>query len=90
MAPAREHLRTDGGPPGLIALLGAQADCVAIGLDRAHASYGKIVDCSHETFPYELSGVCESLQDLLTPVLDSGDEDWLWPAARDSGVDIAE
>ena len=90
MVAAHDHLRTDDGPPGLIALLAMQADCVAIGLDRTQASYGKLVDCSHETFPYELSGVCESLQDLLALVLDSGDEDWLWPAARDSGVDYAE
>ncbi|HLO95869.1 MAG TPA: SMI1/KNR4 family protein [Burkholderiaceae bacterium] len=86
---ARDYLSTDDGPSGLIALLAAASDCVAIGLDRAHASYGRIVDCSHETFPYELSGVCESLQDMLTLVLDSDDEEWIWPAACDYGVDYA-
>lgn len=90
LAPAHEHLRTDGGPPGLIALLAAQADCIAIGLDRAHASYGKIVDCSHETFPYELGGICDSLEELLTLVLDSSNEEWIWPAAANSGIDYAE
>lgn len=53
MMAAHDHLRTDNGPHGLIALVSMQADCVAIGLDEAHASYGKIVDCSHETFPYD-------------------------------------
>lgn len=89
MVAARDYLSIDAGPPWLIALLAAESDCVAIGLDRTHASYGRIVDCSHETFPHELSGVCESLQDMLTLVLDSRDEEWIWPAARGSGVDYA-
>ena len=90
MAAAHDHLGTEDGPPGLIALLTVQADCVAIGLDRAHASYGRIVDCSHETFPHELCGVCDSLEALLTLVLDSDDEEWIWPAACESGIDYAE
>lgn len=90
METAHAYLGSSGGPPGLIALLVADTDCVAIGLDRAQASYGKIIDCSHETFPHELFGICDSLRELLTLVLNSGDEEWIWPAACESGVDYAE
>lgn len=90
MVAAQHYLSTRDGPHGLIALLAAEADCLAIGLDRAHASYGRIVDCSHETFPHELCGVSDSLEALLTLILDSGDEEWIWPAARASGIDYSE
>jgi hypothetical protein len=83
-------LERDEGPPGLVALVDAQGDYVAMGLDPKSRCYSKLVDCSHETFAYELFGVCDSLQDMLALILDSKDEEWIWPAARASGVDFAE
>jgi hypothetical protein len=88
--PVHLLLEGDEGPPGLVALAEAEADFVAIGLDRESKCYARIVDCSHETFPYELFGVCDSVTDMLALILDSKDEEWIWPAARASGVDFAE
>lgn len=78
------------GPPGLVALIEAQGDFVAMGLDRESRCYSRLVDCSHETFPHELFGVCDSLREMLALILDSKDEEWIWPAASASGVDFAE
>ncbi len=86
------HLLLEGneGPSGLVALVESQGDFVAMGLDPKSRCYSRLIDCSHETFPYELLGVCNSLQDMLALILDSKDEEWIWPAAQASGVDFVE
>ena len=86
------HLFLDGdeGPRGLVAILESEGDFVGMGLDPESSFYSRLVDCSHETFPYELFGVCNSLKEMLALILDSKDEEWIWSAARASGVDFAE
>lgn len=88
--PVHLLLESEEGPRGLVALVESQGDFVAMGLDRESPGYSWLIDCSHETFPHELSGVCDSLQELLALILDSKDKEWIWPAARSSGVDFAE
>ena len=88
--PVHLLLESDEGPPGLVALVESQGDFVAMGLDPGSRCYSRLVDCSHETFPYELFGVCDSLQDMLALILDSKDGEWVWPAAQASGVDFAD
>jgi hypothetical protein len=88
--PARVLLGTDEGPPALVAILEADGNFVAIDLDRASKSYSRLIDCFHETFPYELFGICESLQEMLALVLDSKGQDWIWQAAHAYDVDFAE
>jgi hypothetical protein len=73
-----------------VAIVESQGDFVGMGLVRESSCYSRLVDCSHETYPYELFGVCDSLQEMLALILDSQDEEWIWPAARASGVDFAE
>ena len=79
------------GPGGLVAVLtpGGTSDCVAIQTDRFSSLFGKIVDCSHETFPDELFGVCDSVTEMLRLALNSEGREWIWPAARAYGVDFA-
>jgi hypothetical protein len=86
------HLFLDGdeGPRGLVAIVESQADFVGLGLDPESSCYSRLVDCSHETFPYELFGVCDSVKEMLALILGSKDEEWIWPAARASGVDFAD
>ena len=88
--PVRVLLGTDEGPPALVAILEADGNFVGIDLDPASKSYSRLVDCFHETFPYELFGICDSLQDMLALVLDSNGQDWIWQAARAYDVDFAE
>jgi len=88
--PVHLFFEGDEGPQGLVALVESQGDFVAMGLDRESRCYSRLVDCSHETFPYELFGVCDSLRDMLAFILDSKDEEWIWPAAQAAGVDFAE
>jgi hypothetical protein len=86
------HLFLDGeeGPRGLVAIVEAEGDFVGMGLDPESSCYSRLVDCSHETFPYELFQVCDSLKEMIALILESKDEEWIWPAARASGVDFAE
>jgi hypothetical protein len=88
--PVHLLLEGDEGPQGLVAIVESQGDFVGMGLVRESSCYSRLVDCSHETYPYELFGVCDSLQEMLALILDSQDEEWIWPAARASGVDFAE
>jgi len=88
--PVHLFFEGDEGPPGLVALVESQGDFVAMGLDPKSRCYSRLVDCSHETFPYELFGICDSLQDMLTLILNSNDQEWIWPAAQASDVDFAE
>jgi len=88
--PARLLLEEDEGPPGLIGLVETEGTFIAIDLDPKSKSYSKIIDCFHETFPYELCGVCDSLQDLLALILNSEGKEWVWPAARKYDLDFAE
>jgi len=80
----------DEGPRGLVAIVEAQGDFVGMGLDPRSGCYSRLVDCSHETFPYELFGVCDSVAEMLALIIESKDQEWIWPAARASGVDFAE
>src|SRR4029077_1079343 len=82
--PVHLLLGGDEGPRGLVAIVESQGDFVGIGLDRESRCYSRLVDCSHETYPYELFGVCDSLQDMLALILESKNEEWIWPAARAS------
>jgi hypothetical protein len=79
----------EDGPKGLVAILRQEADVVAIDLNPASPNFGFIVDCSHETFPYELGLVSEALQGMLELLLASGGEEWVWPAVLASGSDLA-
>ena len=88
--PVHCFLKGDEGPRGLVALVESQGDFVAMGFERESRFYSRLIDCSHETFPYELFGVCDSLQEMLALILDSKDEEWIWPAARATGIDFAE
>lgn len=63
---------------------------MALDIDPASRSHGRLIDCCHETFPFELHGVCDSLWELLRLVLDSNGEDWSWPAVLRYGVDFAK
>jgi hypothetical protein len=90
ITPVRALLGVSVGPPGLLAVLEASGDYVAVDVDRASPSCGRLVDCFHETFPFELHGVCDSIWELLHLVVDSRGHDWLWPAVLRYGVDFAE
>ena len=79
----------ESGPTSLIAILQVDSDFVAINVDSASEYYLKLVDCSHETFPDELLGVCDSLPELLMLVLNSSGNEWLWPAALEYGKDYS-
>jgi len=88
--PVHLFLDSDEGPRGLIAILKQEADFVAIGLDRESKCYSQLVDCCHETYPYELFAVCNSIQGMLDLILESKGEEWIWPAARACGIDLAD
>jgi hypothetical protein len=88
--PAHVLLEGDEGPRGLIAVVETEGDVVAMDLDPESKSHSRLIDCFHETFPYELPGVCNSMQELLALILDSKGQEWSWPAARAYDVDFAE
>ena len=88
--PVRLLLGDGEGPRGLIAIVEAEEAFVGIDLDPRSRSHARLIDCFHETFPYELCGVCDSLAELLGLILDSKGQEWLWPAARAYNVDFAE
>jgi len=88
--PAQLLFGVDDGPPGLVVLLEAPECFVAMELDRDSKGYSRLIDCFHETFPHELFGVCNSLQEMLALILESKCQEWIWPAARAYGVDFAE
>ena len=88
--PARVLLETDEGPPALVAILEADGNFVGLDLDRQSKSYSRLIDCFHETFPYELFGICDSMQEMLTLILDSKGQDWIWQAARAYDVHFAD
>jgi hypothetical protein len=79
----------EDGPTGLVAILRQEADVVAIDLNPESPNFGFLVDCCHETFPYELGLVSETLQGMLELLLASEGEEWVWPAVLASGRDLA-
>ncbi|MCK6545427.1 SMI1/KNR4 family protein [Myxococcota bacterium] len=87
--PVRRLFDVPDGPHGLLAVIEASGDYVAVDVDSASPSYGRMIDCFHETFPFELHGVCDSAWELLSLVLRSAGAEWLWPAAVRYGVDFA-
>ncbi len=91
IAPVHELLATEAtGPEGLAAVLECGGDYVALDLRTDSRSYGKLIDCSHETYPYELNGVCDSISQLLALALDSGGGKWVWPTVLEYDRDWAE
>jgi hypothetical protein len=90
LEPARVLLQRDEGPPAIIAFIEVQADFVGIDLDPRSESFSRVIDCSHETFPYELFGICDSLEAALSLIVESAGEEWLWPAVLAYDVDFAE
>ncbi len=91
LAPAGELLgNNEAGPTGIIGILAQESDIVGIVLDSGSPSFGTIVDCSHETFPFELGVVAESLQEMLRLLLESEGREWVWPAVLANGRDLAE
>lgn len=87
---ARTLLACDDGPPGIIAIIEVQSDFVGIDLDPRSKSFARLIDCSHETFPYELSGVCDSFTAALKLIIECNGQEWLWPAVLAYDVDFAE
>lgn len=87
---AHSLLGCDDGPPGILAIIEVQSDFVGIDLDPQSKSFSRLVDCSHETFPYELFGVCDSLSAALQLILECHGQEWLWPAVLAYDVDFAE
>jgi len=87
---ARALLPCDGGPPSIIAIIDVQGDYVGIDLDPGSEAFSRLVDCSHETFPDELFGICDSLVDGLRLILESNGQEWLWPAVLAYDVDFAD
>jgi len=86
----RSLLGCDDGPAGILAIVEVGSDFVGIDLDPRSDSFGRLIDCSHETFPDELSGICDSLSGLFKLILESNGEEWLWPAVLAYDVDFAE
>lgn len=86
-----EHFVYRAGPEGLLAVVASpgNAHCLAVQTDRFSSLFGKVVDCHHETFPSEILGVCNSVEEMLRLALDSEGREWIWPAARQYGVDYA-
>ncbi|MCB9627111.1 MAG: hypothetical protein H6725_07045 [Sandaracinaceae bacterium] len=79
------------GPEALVAVVASRgnAQCLAIQTDRFSAHFGRIVDCHHETYPYEILGVCDSIVEMLRLVLDCEGREWMWPAAQAYDVNYA-
>ena len=87
---ARSLLSSGDGPPGIIAIIEVESDFAGIDLDPRSSSFGHLIDCSHETFPDELSGVCDSISAALELVLGCNGQEWLSPAVLAYDVDFAE
>lgn len=90
IAAAAVLLQSDEGPPGIIAIIEMQSDFVGIDLEPESKSFTRLIDCSHETFPYELFGVCDSVRAVLALIIESQGRDWLWPAVLAYHVDFAK
>jgi hypothetical protein len=86
-----QHFVYHAGPDGLLAVGTSRGDaqCLAVQTERFSSLCGKVVDCYHETFPFEILGVCDSVAEMLRLALDSEGREWIWPAARKYGVDYA-
>ncbi|MFK7898929.1 MAG: SMI1/KNR4 family protein [Myxococcota bacterium] len=80
----------DPSPPGLVAILRQESNYVALDMDPTSSTLGFVVDCSHETFPFELGLVAESISEMLDLLNRSGGAEWVWPAVVVSGRDLAE
>lgn len=78
------------GSKRLVAVLSQEPDYVAMDVDPVSSSFGCLVDCSHETFPYELGLVSDSLEGMLELLLSSRGNEWIWPAVLASGRDLAQ
>ncbi len=65
IATACALLRCNDGPASIIAIIELQGGFVGIDLDPRKESFGRLIDCSHETFPFELFGICDSLHAML-------------------------
>ncbi len=89
IVPVQALLGTTDGPASLLAIVDFSGDYVAVDVQPGSSSFGRLIDCFHETFPFELHGVCDSVWELLDLVLTSAGEEWLWPAALRYGVDYA-
>jgi hypothetical protein len=90
MEPVSVLLQRDDGPPGIIAIIELQGDFVGIDLDPTSKSFSRLIDCSHETFPYELFGICDSSTSALKLILESDGREWVWPAVLAYDTDFAE
>lgn len=90
IVPARVAHDLDHGPDSIVVIVAFSGDYVGIDLDPAHSSYGVVLDCFHETFPYEIGGVCNSAWHMLELLLDSGGDDWIWPAVVAYRRDFSE
>ena len=66
------------GSPSLVAIMQVQGDYVCLDLASAHPS--RAIYCAIETSPFELRGVCGSVWEMLSMVVESGGKEWLWPA----------
>lgn len=78
MAPVWTLFGKAEGSPSLVAILQAQGDYVCLDLASAHPS--RAIYCAIETFPFELRGVCESVWEMMSMIVESGGREWLWPA----------
>lgn len=89
--PVKSLLEVSDGPDGFLAVLevSGSGDYVALDVDPASPSFGRLLDCFHETFPFELHRVCNTMWELLDLVLGSAGDEWLWPAVLRYGVDFA-
>lgn len=88
LATACELLNHSGGPNGLVAVLEADGNYLAVDFDSASPTADLVLCCDHETFPYELFGVCDSVWEMLRLALDSDGAEWIWPAVLAYGRDF--
>ncbi|MEN9361689.1 MAG: / family [Verrucomicrobiota bacterium] len=88
---ASSLLHADEEMPSLLAILTiGDVGFVGIGIDPELPTYGKLIDCDHETFPFELFGICDSIEELLKLILASKGDEWTGAAALKYNVDFAE
>lgn len=88
LAPVTELLHQSGGPAGLVAVLDCDDNYLGVDFDPSSPTHGMVLFCDHETFPYELAGVCDSVEEMLRLALDSKGAEWIWPAAVAYGRDF--